>query len=256
MEKTHLDSKKTYHSKNILGQLYDMVERVDFSPENSKSFDERILQAQTPSSEQLEVARKLKREYEDALKRIMAQHDIKTEFEVWGAFVLAHNTERKDYSFAEEIGRLWLTMRDHYRKLCIEAAGGKDKLTPLLVAMYTVTAESAPEPGSMISFPWIFDRELGDIAVGNEARRHSHVQALPQERRRHVLKPLPTAEENVMTDAGELAAGNVLELFGDAEIVQKPDIEETEAGDQDQGRVLVFRDTKQTALRSLLKNGT
>jgi RNA-dependent RNA polymerase len=250
MEKTHLDSKKLYHSKNILGQLYDMVERVDFRPENSKSFDERILQSQTPSAELLEAARKLKHEYEEALKRIMAQHDIKTEFEVWGAFVLAHNTERRDYSFAEEIGRLWLAMRDYYRKLCTEAAGGKDKLAAFLVAMYTVTAESASDPGSMISFPWLFDQELGEIAVGSEAHRHTHAQAPPQERRRHTLKQLPTAEENVMTGAGELAVGNVLELFGDAEIVEGPVFDE----DQDQDVVLVFRDSKQAALRALQDN--
>jgi RNA-dependent RNA polymerase len=251
MEKTHLERRKTYHSKNILGQLFDMVERVDFNPERSKSFDERILLAHKPDLELLEAARKLKGEYDAALKRIMAQHDIKTEFEVWGAFVLNHNMEKRDYSFAEEVGKLWLAMREHYRKLCIEAAGGQDRLTPFLVAMYMVTAESSSEPDGMISFPWLFDQELGTIAIGSDARRHSQAQALPQERRRHNIKQLPAAEENVMTGAGELAAGDVLELFGDAEIVEKPATDGIDPSGQYQDMVVVFSDNDGTLLQEL-----
>jgi RNA-dependent RNA polymerase len=255
MEKTHLERRKIYHSKNILGQLYDMVERVDFSPEHSKSFDSRILLAHKPDSEQLEAARKLKDEYDSALKRIMAQHDIKTEFEVWGAFVLNHNMEKRDYSFAEEVGKLWLAMREHYRKLCTEAAGGQAGLSHFLVAMYTVTAESSSEPDSMISFPWLFDQELGAIAVGSGARPPSHAQAIPLERRRHAVKQIPAAEENVMTGAGELAAGDVLELFGDAEIVARPISDDTKPSDHDQAVVVVFPDNDRNLLQELEEIG-
>jgi RNA-dependent RNA polymerase len=254
MEKSHLDRKKSYHSKNILGQLYDMVERVDFTPEKSKSFDERILHAHSPSPQLLDAARKLKDEYDSALKRIMAQHDIKTEFEVWGAFVLNHNSERRDYSFAEEVGKLWLSMREHYRKLCTEAAGGQDKLNPFVVAMYTVTAESASASDSMISFPWLFDQELGTIALGSEARRHAHAQFMPQERKRHTIKQLPSVEENVMTGSGELAAGHVLELFGDAEVVERSP-SESDHGDKDHDMVLVFHEKKGAMLQALHEIG-
>jgi RNA-dependent RNA polymerase len=250
MEKTHLDAKKIYHSHNILGQLYDMVEKVDFSPAHSKLFDERILLAFSPSQELLSAAQTLKTEYDSALKRIMAQHDIKTEFEVWGAFVLNHNMEKRDFSFAEEVGKLWLAIREHYRRLCTEAAGGQDKLNPFVVAMYKVTAECSSEPGSMISFPWLFDQELGMIATGTDARRQAQAQALPLERWRHGLKRLPDAEENVMTGAGELAAGDVLELFGDAEVVEGPVTDSSDALDNEHDMVVVVP-KNEGALRDL-----
>ena len=103
----------------------------------------------------------------------------------------------------------------------------------------------------MISFPWLFDQELGTIAIGSDARRHSQAQALPQERRRHNIKQLPAAEENVMTGAGELAAGDVLELFGDAEIVEKPATDGIDPSGQYQDMVVVFSDNDGTLLQEL-----
>ena len=191
MEKKGKPAEAIYKSQKILGQLYDMVQTVTFSPLNDTPFDSRILRAYDIDQEMLREAKEIKSEYDDAIKRIMAQHAMDTEFEVWSAFCLSHNFEKKDFTFAEELGRIISAVKDRFRKICVASAGGQnwEKLGPFVAAMYAVTAaevtdalnarkeakqmrdvEAAANKASLalpfISFPWIFDRELGKIANG------------------------------------------------------------------------------------------
>ncbi|PWY82203.1 RNA-directed RNA polymerase (Sad-1) [Aspergillus heteromorphus CBS 117.55] len=177
---------RVYHSEKILGQLYDAVERVDFVPSLEMPFDERILNCQIEVSDDLyQFARSLKFEYDTATRRIMAQHEIKTEFEVWSTFVLSHSNMSKDYKFHEDIGLISNAHREGFKKQCIAKVGGHtfDVIAPLVAAMYRVTHEemsaalkkyrvhNPPKGPSMdqlplISFPWIFPHILGRIARG------------------------------------------------------------------------------------------
>jgi RNA dependent RNA polymerase len=223
--------KKSYKSDRILGQLYDMVEREDFVPQVVTTFDHRILEAFNLESDMLEKARNIKAEYDASMKRIMAHHDIKTEFEVWSAFVMNHNREKKDYTFAEELGVLSQSIKDKFHKLCIEAAGGRqfDKLGRFVAAMYTVTADEfesfqmrakeSPVTNDQlpfISFPWIFDRELGRIATGHALGKD--VIAIQGKRQRlHGKAPLATdsTDGEVHLSKGVLPSGELLKLFDD-----------------------------------------
>ena len=173
-----------YVSHKILGQLYDQIEKIDFSPDFSAPFDRRILDAYDIPSPLLATAHHIKKEYDAAIRRIMAKLDIKTEFEVWSNFVLAHNKPNGDFKFHEEIGQLSGALKCQFRDLCIEAAGGKDfeQLGLFVAAMYQTTAEEIAavmkecnqtmrqiKPASMplMSFPWIFQDVLGKIAKVN-----------------------------------------------------------------------------------------
>lgn len=195
MEKKNQPADKIYKSEKILGQLYDMVEIMDFSPQFQTPFDSRILDAYNLDDEMLQQAAEIKVEYDAGIKRIMAQHAIGTEFEVWSTFCLSHNFEKRDYGFAEELGRVTSALKDCFRKVCISKAGGPnfEHLGPFVAAMYNVTArevgafiealEKSKADGNdaddeatlsrkerhaipFMSFPWIFDRELGKIANG------------------------------------------------------------------------------------------
>ncbi|RAK76660.1 RNA dependent RNA polymerase [Aspergillus fijiensis CBS 313.89] len=194
MEKKGKGPDKIYRSKKILGQLYDAVERVDFTPSLEMPFDKRILDCKMQVSEKIyQFAKDLKVEYDTATLRIMAQHEIKTEFEVWSTFVLSHANMSKDYKFHEEIGILALGHLDTFKKRCYAEVGGRnfEQLAPLALAMYRVThsemvaalkkhrEDSRPEDGGessqkkpdmsqwpLISFPWIFPHILGNIAKG------------------------------------------------------------------------------------------
>ncbi|KAH8802793.1 RNA dependent RNA polymerase-domain-containing protein [Xylogone sp. PMI_703] len=191
MEKRHKES-STYHSTKILGQLYDRVETIGFAPEYEAPFDQRILQAYRLEKDILVSAKEVKAQYDTAMRRVMAQHDIETEFEVWTAFVLSKPRVGSDYKVQEEIGRVSEALKERFRIVCIEKAGS-DKpsiLGPFIAAMYQITKEEMdtallecrsfkivggrevsirkmePRYMPLMSFPWLFDRELGKIAVG------------------------------------------------------------------------------------------
>jgi RNA-dependent RNA polymerase len=194
MEKKHKPKERIYKSNKILGQLYDAVECIDFVPRLEMPFDERILTCSLGVSDDLvQFARDLKADYDAAMNHIMAQHEIKTEFEVWSTFVLSHSNMSKDYKFHEELGLISSSLRDMYRKKCYEKVGGRsfELLAPLAVAMYRVTHEEMtsalekyraenPPDGKLfhkptpkinqlpfISFPWILHNILGKIALGH-----------------------------------------------------------------------------------------
>jgi RNA-dependent RNA polymerase len=175
--------RKSYTSRKVLGQLYDAVDRVAFVPKYDAPFDGRILNVCDPDDEIMRAARELKHEYDTSLQRIMAQHDIKTEFEVWSTFVLDHSKASKDYKFHEEIGQLSNSLKEQYYNSVVDKAGGKNwsHLVPWAVAMYRVTREeleAAKAQGKdatmpFISFPWILRSTLTQIVkdVDNSTTR-------------------------------------------------------------------------------------
>lgn len=211
-----------YHSRKILGQIYDQVVRVDFTPAFTAPFDRRILEAYTLQETILDKARELKKGYDARVLRIMAQHEIQTEFEVWSTFVLSHSDLIKDYKFHETIGELSSALKDQYRDLCFKAAEVEtlDQIAPFVAAMYAVTAEemtsalkiqtnqsnnafrgnNGPANTSstqmpLISFPWIFHDVLGKIAARDQEKAMKARQDLhrPQE---HVTRPPRGARRN------------------------------------------------------------
>lgn len=191
---------KTRQSYKILGKLYDQVVKIDFVPSYELQFDDRILNAYVLSYDLLAAARAVKAEYDAAMNRILAQHDIRTEFEVYSTFVMHHSNTTKDYKFHEEIGSIRDSLKDSFRKMIIGRVGQRDeaKLGPFIAAMYMVTKqeldaalevlkskkakakgkgrtrtiegnplEFTPDDISgmpLISFPWLFPEILGRIA--------------------------------------------------------------------------------------------
>jgi RNA-dependent RNA polymerase len=195
MEKKHKSKNATYHSDKILGQLYDRVESVDFIPRYEEPFDKRILRAYKLDDALLKVVRQTKSQYDTAMLRIMAQQEIKTEFEIWSTFVLSKPRVGSDYKVQEEVGRISDALKERFRLVCIDLAGGKDfsVLGPFVAGMYKVTKEEmdialaecrstkvvggrevpkrkmVPKSMPLISFPWLFEKELARIAIGIEA---------------------------------------------------------------------------------------
>ena len=190
MEKVGKKQHQIYTSKKVLGQLYDQVERIDFVPAFTAPFDTRILQAYTLDEEILQSAREIKEEYDAHMRRIMAQQEIKTEFEVWSTFVLQHSNTSNDFKYHEQIGEISMALKDQFRLICHKRAGGKDfeHIGPFAAAMYEVTArevtqavdechrvqlvggqsrplrEMTPSAMPLMSFPWLFPDILGKIA--------------------------------------------------------------------------------------------
>lgn len=193
MEKVGKKQHQIYRSKKVLGQLYDQVERIDFVPAFTAPFDTRILHAYTLNEDILRSAREIKEEYDAHMRRIMAQQEIKTEFEVWSTFVLQHSSTSNTFKYHEQIGEISMALKDQFRLICHERAGGKDyeHIGPFAAAMYEVTArevtaaveechgvqmvggqsrplrEMTPSAMPLMSFPWLFQDILGKIAKSN-----------------------------------------------------------------------------------------
>ncbi|KFY18653.1 hypothetical protein V493_08438 [Pseudogymnoascus sp. VKM F-4281 (FW-2241)] len=246
MEKKHKPKEQIYVSERILGQLYDKVERVDFIPHYESPFDKRILRAYSENRAILKTARQIKSQYDTAMRRIMAQHDIETEFEVWTAFVLSKPRVGSDYKVQEEMGIISSTLKARFKDICTEAAGGNDfkALGPFAAAMYQVTCEEVAialhecrtmktiggrdvpkrkmEPKSMplMSFPWIFQSVLGRIATGSEPTTLEDVglsfvtrNEARARKPRFAMADEDDAEDYIETADGVTHRGELLDLF-------------------------------------------
>lgn len=251
MEK-NISKDQIYHSPKILGQVYDRIQRVDFAARYEDSFDPRVLKAYELDDEILAAARQVKSQYDTAMRRIMAQHEVKTEFEVWSTFMLSKPRGGSDYKFQEDMARISNGLKDGFRDVCLERAGASDardfeKLGPFVAAMYRVTCEEMQialqecqetkriggrdvprrkkEPKHMpfMSFPWLFHDVLGQIATGTEQlsdleRFGISVQQPSTSRLRasHGFSGKGDMEDGpvVRTAAGIIHRGEMIDLFG------------------------------------------
>jgi RNA-dependent RNA polymerase len=174
----HFMEKKStpYTSRKILGQLYDdvkkSVKRFDFKARYTPKFDHRIMDLERPAQPCLDKVTQIKEDYDLALRRIMSQHKIQTEFEVWSTFTMSHSKQSTDFKFHEEIGRISKALKDEFRSAIIVAAGGSDydHLKPYTIAAYQITAEQvarALEDGDETDKHVVDDEEVGAMKVSS-----------------------------------------------------------------------------------------
>lgn len=189
-------NRRIYHSSTALGQIYDRVEGVPFTPLYQNKFDRRILAKYTLEHDMLKKVRSIKTQYDTAMRRLMAQREVETEFEVWSGFILSKPRVGSGYKAAEEIGREASVLKQHFRELVQKEAGGShiDIIGPWVAAMYKVTEEEVKialyrrqraqsmagnalprqkrnlKGMPLISFPWVFHAQLGYIATGHWQR--------------------------------------------------------------------------------------
>ncbi|KAI0204114.1 RNA dependent RNA polymerase-domain-containing protein [Astrocystis sublimbata] len=168
---------KSYHSGTVLGRLYDVVKKVEFHPNYNGAFDERILRRFELPDDMLRKARIIKRQHDRALRKIMNQREIGTEFEIWSTFVLTKPVVGSDYQMQETMGPIVSNHRERFRNACIRVAGSREPevLYPFIAATYRVAWEAvqivvregrgeiditADQDVPFISFPWVFEQEL------------------------------------------------------------------------------------------------
>ncbi|KAF8542199.1 RNA dependent RNA polymerase-domain-containing protein [Trichophaea hybrida] len=187
---------RSHKSYKILGQLYDLVERIDFTPRYDLQPNERLMYAFELTLDELREAKEVKGGYDSAIRRIMAQFDIKSEFEVWSTFVMSH-CNNNDYKFHEEIGEISFLLKERFRKEVLENCPDRSQLPRKVAAMYVITAleiedakksqqeehermtprcKGNPPPMQLskedierlplMSFPWLFPEILVDISHG------------------------------------------------------------------------------------------
>jgi RNA-dependent RNA polymerase len=172
--------------------------KISFEPDWDHDFDQRILARYKPLGESaLEKAREIKILYDRAVRRILAQLNLATEFELWTGFAMSKPVVGSDYKRQEVLGQEAETLRLRYRELCQDACGGCDpsEIDPFVAAMYQVTADETsaalaqgrltPDTDEeeelnreydtqkvpampLITFPWLFPEVMVRIAMGDE----------------------------------------------------------------------------------------
>jgi RNA-dependent RNA polymerase len=189
-----MEKKNSYHSRKALGAIFDKVahKAVEFTPIWDSPFDQRITKKFELDNETLRAARKIKTQYDTSMRRLLSQHALKTEFELWTGFAMSKPAVGSDYKVQEDLRNEYSSLREKFITTCIEAAGGKqpEKLERFVAAMYTVTEEEtkialfehhrgpindagtilkprklASKSMPLISFPWIFHPEMCRIAT-------------------------------------------------------------------------------------------
>ena len=184
-----MEKRKSYHSVKVLGAIYKKVAREpsQFQPDLGHAFDQRVLERFQVEEEVLQAARTIKAQYDTAVTRLLVQHSLGTEFELWTAFALGRPVVGSDYKRQEDLGREYDVLKQRFRDICYVAAGGSsgEKLDPFVAAMYKVTEEETglalrerqqqesdkllqPDSSSMplISFPWMFHWVMVRLAMG------------------------------------------------------------------------------------------
>lgn len=198
-----MEKKNSYRSQKALGLIYDKIadKRVEFVPERSDNFDSRVLDAAENDEEMLREISVIKGQYDVAIRRLMAQRHIETEFEVFTGWAMSKPAVGTDYKRQEDLGRDFGALRDAFRDRCQEAASKASwDMERFVAAMYKVThgqvtgylefldgtqtkSEGVVKPElddgvdadhevleylgpPLTSFPWIFHVEMGRIANG------------------------------------------------------------------------------------------
>ncbi|KPM40471.1 RNA-dependent RNA polymerase 1 [Neonectria ditissima] len=249
-----MEKKNIYHSKKALGVIYDRVvnKSIQFNPIWDSPFDQRIAEHDTvkPDNDMLNAAKKIKRDYDTSVRRILNQHDVKTEFELWTGFAMSKPPVGSDYKRQEELGREYGVLKQRFRDICYEAAGGKhaEAVDRFVAAMYLVTeeeiklalcetmddADCVSQSGQaeakampLISFPWIFHWVMirlvssgkmskGPTQVATDGKPSQHLEQPPIDKQSesakasHKASVVETARIDLGADYTHLPDGTVI----------------------------------------------
>jgi RNA-dependent RNA polymerase len=257
-----MEKKNSYRSDKALGVIYNKVAHrtVEFNPVWDSPFDERITKRFELDNDTLKKARKIKAEYDAAVRRVLSQHALKTEFELYAGFALTKPSVGSDYNFREDLDREFRSLKEHYQDVCIKAAGGKnaENLEPFVAAMYTITEEQIKtalfehnrgpindagtimqprklEPRSMplISFPWIFYGVMCRIATDGAVDPKTNIGTFRATQQSFIQDIMVAQNPSPVREAQPINVGSVPEEVAPVEEGEKmTDGEKTAGGEK------------------------
>ncbi|RIA85008.1 putative RNA-dependent RNA polymerase 1 [Glomus cerebriforme] len=172
--------KPTYKSEKVLGTLYRSIKEEKYQPYTHLNFDKRLYVE--GYEEYLKDAQILKSAYDAAIKGVMNQFGIMTEFEAVSGYIIDTITKvdkKKPRDVSKSVMDVTVSIRKHYRKEFEEefydegtnvvSSEAFDRMESKAYAWYFVTYNNLKD-GDMISFPWIVYDILCKIAKKNNSR--------------------------------------------------------------------------------------
>ncbi|KAK1710443.1 RNA-dependent RNA polymerase [Colletotrichum lupini] len=224
-----------YKSQTALGKIFDRIVEQELNPLYDKKFDGRVLRRFELPGELLQKARKIKNQYDTAMRRLMSHRDVHTEFEAWTGFILSKPRVGSDYKQQEDIGRESAALKQRFREICYTEAGSRrfEDFAPFVAAMYQVTEQEVNaaladeyededhkrQSMPLISFPWIFHWIMGRIATGKVKIKPTvdpEAKAVPMRSypiRRFEQDDKDAHQETHLDDGRVVHHGDLLEVF-------------------------------------------
>jgi hypothetical protein len=113
--------KASYHSESVLGKIYDRITEFEFTPDT----DARLNEALLVDGHELyhDEARRVKREYDEAVLSVMNQFGIATEWEAVSGWIVQFNTllSKRDFHLREQVmelkRNLFIRQMNHLHRL-------------------------------------------------------------------------------------------------------------------------------------------
>lgn len=188
-------NKRSFVSDSPLSHMYRQVE---LSPENTtidESYDHTLC-AVPGMLEWLDTMTKLKSEYDQSLRRLMAQYSIQNEAEVVTGFILTYDqqfNDKREFEMRVDVASQYGIIRDIFRsrvhdismkgdegQILTQAQADRRK-EAMIAAMYDVTfsqlVDSKDKSQAMLSFPWIFHDIIGRLSSQRAQRLFRGSQA-------------------------------------------------------------------------------
>lgn len=203
--------RSTYRSEKALGKIYDKVVqrslKMEFHTDWEDDFDQRILHRCDANDAVMDTVRSIKAQYDTSVRRILSQHSLGTEFELWTSFAMSRPAAGSDYKRSEDLGREYDALKTRFREICYAQAGGHtpEKIDPFVATIYKVTEEQVKAAlheanertdqndekqdgvkGSrrlestkmpLITFPWVFPWVMIRLAMGRKYNPKSSILA-------------------------------------------------------------------------------
>lgn len=228
-----MEKHNSYYTPKALGKLYTKVANanVDYVPSCDDQFDSRIAEKVDKNDEVRVVAKSIKAQYDVAVRRLLKQFRIATEFELFSGWAMSKPAIGSDYKRQEDLGHQYDSLKQRFREMCVEAAGASSgyQLDKLVAAMYGVTEEEvakflaeAEADGDdleyscrtmpLISFPWIFHWVLIKIATGPSYKTEETEDKKATVAKLHALETaapqISMPAENVPENVSEIPQGS------------------------------------------------
>lgn len=194
-----MEKKRTYRSEKVLGAMYDEVVKHSpkFDPSWEHAFDKRITKRFELDQSTRDTVKAIKLQYDISVRRILAQHEVQSEFELYTGWCMTKPRIGSDYKRQESLGQEYEALKQRFRDQCYNllSEDEPEALDKLVAAMYMVTEEEVQaalrgdghsirsvescggDGGAddnpnmpLISFPWIFHWVLVRIAMGSSYR--------------------------------------------------------------------------------------
>ena len=188
----------SFVSDTPLSRMYRHVKLNMVDQEVSGDYG-RVLQASPEMHEWIDYATTLKKGYDEAVRRLMAQYGVVNETEVVTGFLLDFDSRysgKREFDMRSDLADKYSAIREMYREQVEQTSStGSEgqRLAPLqtdkrrdaiVAAMYDVTHSQlvavADKSQAMISFPWIYHDVLGRLSNCKERASKSTAQQLSE----------------------------------------------------------------------------